>query len=90
MPLAELKEFAQGRCAVIYHHNTRRRGGHDAEVDHWLKMIEVPCLAVRATSYSPRTFFVVNPSKEIEGRLYNFCKLWAPMKVYLHAKSPHV
>ena len=89
MPLAELQKLAQGRCAVIYHHNTRRRGGHDAEVDYWLKEIGMPSLAVRATSYSPRTFFVVNPSKVIEERLQDFCHRWAGMKVYLHTANSH-
>jgi len=75
---------------VIYHHNTRRRGGHDAEVDHWLSEIGMPSLAVRATAYSPRTFFVLNPNEEIEVRLQDFCKRWAGMKVHLHAASPHL
>lgn len=84
MPLAEVKELAQGRCAVIYHHNTRRRGGHDAEVEHWLNEIGMPSLAVRATAYSPRTFFVLNPSEEIETRINDFCQQWAGLKVRLH------
>lgn len=88
MPLAEVQGFAQGRCAVIYHHNTRRPGGHDVEVDHWLKEIGMPSLAVRATAFSPRTFFVLNPSKEIELRTQEFCQRWTSMKVHLHLTSP--
>lgn len=88
MPLAEVQGLAKGRCAVIYHHNTRRRGGHDVEVDHWLNEIGIPSLAVRATAYSPRTFFVLNPSEEIEAKLHDFCQRWAAMKVHLHAASP--
>lgn len=84
MPLAEVQELAKGRCAVIYHHNTRRRGGHDAEVDHWLGEVGTPGLAVRATAYSPRTFFVLNPNEEIEARIYEFCEQWADLKVHLH------
>lgn len=87
MPLAEVQKLAQGRCAVIYHHNTRRRGGHDAEVDHWLGEVGVPGLAVRATAFSPRTFFVLNPSKEIETRVYEFCQQWADLKVRLHGEG---
>lgn len=87
MPLAEVQEFAAGRCAVIYHHNTRRRGGHDAEVDYWLSEIGMPGLAVRATAYSPRTFFVLNPSEEIEARIKEFCQKWAVLKVRLHTKG---
>lgn len=84
MPLAEVQELANGRCAVIYHHNTRRRGGHDAEVDHWLGEVRMPGLAVRATAYSPRTFFVLNPCDEIEARIVEFCQQWADLKVHLH------
>lgn len=84
MPLAEVRELAKGRCAVIYHHNTRRRGGHDAEVDHWLGEVGMPGLAVRATAFSPRTFFVLNPSEEIETRIREFCQHWAGLKVRLH------
>lgn len=84
MPLAEVQELAKGRCAVIYHHNTRRRGGHDAEVDHWLGEVGMPGLAVRATAFSPRTFFVLNPSEDIETRIREFCQHWAGLKVRLH------
>ncbi|MEP3675482.1 hypothetical protein [Sulfitobacter sp.] len=84
MPLAEVQELAEGRCALIYHHNTRRRGGHDAEVDHWLREVGMPGLAVRATAYSPRTFFVLNPSEEIEARVEEFCRQWTDLKVHLH------
>ena len=84
MPLAEVQELAKGRCAVIYHHNTRRRGGHGAEVDHWLGEVGTPGLAVRATAYSPRTFFVLNPNEEIVARIDKFCKQWADLKVHLH------
>jgi hypothetical protein len=84
MPLAEVQELAKGRCAVIYHHNTRRRGGHDGEVDHWLGEVGTSDLAVRATAYSPRTFFVLNPNEEIEARIDKFCKQWADLKVHLH------
>jgi len=85
MPLEEVKAFSYGRCAVIYHHNTRRSGGHDAEVDYWMREIDMPCLAVRATAYSPRTFFVVNPDDKAEVRIRAFCQNWQRLRVYLHA-----
>ena len=84
MPLAEVKALAQGRTAVIYHHNTRRKGGHGAEVDHWIKEIGAPTLAIRAKAYSCRTFFVINPDDAIVGRAHDFCGRWHPMKVSLH------
>jgi hypothetical protein len=87
MPLAEVQQLALGRCAVIYHHNTRRRGGHDAEVDHWLAEVGMPGMAVRAQAYSPRTFFVLNPDEEIETRVIEFCQKWAELKVRLHGEG---
>jgi len=84
MPLDEVRSLAMGRCAVIYHHNTRRAGGHDAEVDYWLAQFGMPAMAVRATAYSPRTFFVINPDREIQSRVRDFCTRWNVMKVRLH------
>jgi hypothetical protein len=84
LPLAEAKALADGRCAVVYHHNTRRRGGHDAEVDYWLAQFGVYAIAVRATAYSPRTFFILNPTPEIEERVRDFCIKWRAIKVRIH------
>lgn len=84
MPLAEVQALARDRCAVIYHHNTRRRGGHDAEVDHWLSEVGMQGLAVRATAFSPRTFFVLNPCEVVEARVHEFCQKWASLGVRLH------
>ena len=84
MPLAEVQALAQGRTAVVYHHNTRRKGGHDAEVDHWMAEIGAPTLAVRAKAYSCRTFFIINPDDEIAGRARTFCARWKPLRVSLH------
>lgn len=85
MPLSEVKSLADGRCAVVYHHNTRRAGGHDAEVDYWLGNFGVPGMAVRATAYSPRTFFVLNPDQETAARVVDFCKRWQGLKVRMHS-----
>lgn len=85
--LSEARALSEGRCAVIYHHNSRFKGGHDAEVDHWLSEIGMPALAVRATAYSCRTFFIVNPDAEIVERTKKFCRRWANHKVRLHQSS---
>ena len=84
IPLDEVQRLAHGRCAVIYHHNTRRKGGHDAEVDYWLDQFGMPALAVRATAFSARTFFVINPTGEIETRVKAFCNQWGDVRVRLH------
>ncbi|MFD2676003.1 hypothetical protein [Camelimonas lactis] len=84
IPVAEALALAHGRSAVIYHHNTRRAGGHDAEVDHWLQQLGPHTLAVRATSHSCRTFFVLNPDAEIQERASRFCNQWSKHGVRLH------
>lgn len=87
MPLAEVLGLANGRSAVIYHHNTRRAGGHDAEVDHWLGQLGPDTLAVRATSHSCRTFFVLNSDAELRKRISDFCDRWSKHGVRLHNRS---
>lgn len=85
MPLSEARALSAGRCTVIYHHNSRFKGGHDAEVESWLRALGMPAIAVRATAYSCRTFFVINPDAEITERTRAFCEKWKDHKVRLHA-----
>lgn len=87
MPLEEVAALAMGRCAAIYHHNTRRRGGHDAEADYWPKEFDTLGLAVRATAYSPRILFVRNPDVIVDGRVRAFCHQWRDLSVRLPAVS---
>ncbi|OWU79127.1 hypothetical protein ATO1_13675 [Phaeobacter sp. 22II1-1F12B] len=84
IPIDEIRRLAEGRCAIIYHHNTRRPGGHDAEVNHLLSEIALPSFAIRAKAHSPRTFFVINADEEIAERCKIFCERWGKMKVSLY------
>jgi hypothetical protein len=84
LPISEALRLSQDRAAVIYHHNTRRAGGHDAEVDHWMSVLGTPCLAVRARAYNCRTFFIVNPDKRMQDDVRRFCDRWSILKVALH------
>jgi len=84
IPMAEVREFSTGRTAIIYHHNTRRAGGHSAEVDFWLSQLGSGSMAVRANAFSCRTFFVLNPSEETARRVREFCQTWADQRVTLH------
>ena len=84
MPLSEVKAISEGRTAIIYHHNTRFKGGHDLEVEHWFEKIGANTIAVRANAYSCRTFFIINPDKIIRNRTIDFCKKWSGHKVKLH------
>ena len=60
--LSELRELAgSDRCLVVYHHQTRRAGGHHAEIEHWLDRLRSNGFrtadALRCKPYSPRVFF---------------------------------
>lgn len=87
MPLSEVLALAEGRSAVIYHHNTRFKGGHDKEVEYWLAQLGQNTLAVRANAYSCRTLFVLNPDKYITTRTIEFCQRWSDHKVRLHSRT---
>ena len=82
IPLSEVLKFAENRTAVIYHHNTRFKGGHDLEVKHWLSQLG-NAIAIRANSYNCRTFFVVNPDEKLRSICEEFCKRWSKHKVFL-------
>jgi len=60
MPLNEVKKLSENRTAIIYHHNSRYKGGHVAEILHWLSKLPNNSFAIRYRAYSSRTFFVVN------------------------------
>ena len=77
----EIQVLARGgRCVVVYHHQTRRKGGHQLEIQHWLERFRdaghADPVAVRAASYSPRAFFIVNPDRNIRLRAQEFCRRW--------------
>ena len=76
IPLAEATALAEGRTAVIYHHNTRKRGGHKAEIRCWMERIPGCGFAYYWRRWSNRTFFLVNPDPEIERQLTQFAERW--------------
>ena len=73
---SEAMALAEGRTAVIYHHNTRRRGGHRNEILWWENQLPDGTLAYYWRRVSNRTFFVINPDGEIRRRLREFEKRW--------------
>jgi len=78
IPLSEARALAQGRTAVIYHHNTRRKGGHAKEIAYWKNRLGADTIALRWLAYSPRTFFVINPAPDMHERLTKFAQKWGP------------
>lgn len=85
MPLSEALRLTEGRTGVIYHHNTRYAGGHDREVGFWRERLGPDTLAVRASAYSCRTFFIVNPTAAVMDRAEAFCVRWTGHGVRLDA-----
>ena len=76
IPLFEALALADDRPAVIYHHNTRAKGGHFREIQNWMDRLPVGTLAYYWRRWSPRTFFIVNPDATIECRLQKFVDRW--------------
>lgn len=66
LPLSEANMLSNGRTAVFYHHNTRRKGGHDKEILYWLGQLNGASFAIKFSAYSVRTFFVINASHEMK------------------------
>jgi hypothetical protein len=83
LPLQEALALAHGRSAVIYHHNSRFKGGHDLEVQHWRQQLGENTIAVRANAYNCRTFFILNPRPTLTTRAQTFCGLWGGHSVRL-------
>jgi hypothetical protein len=78
MPLREAKALAKKRTAVIYHHNTRRKGGHEQEIEYWIDQLGAGTLAFRWRAYGNRTFFVINPAYNMDKVLQKFAREWGP------------
>ena len=77
LPLHEARSLAEGRTAIIYHHNARRKGGHAEEVQHWMGQLGTNTLALYWRAWGNRTFFIVNPAHDTERRLDKFVRDWS-------------
>ena len=77
LPLCEVNQIAEaGRTVVIYHHNTRFRGGHKKEILYWMSRLPGSAHAFYWKRWSCRTFFIVNADETIEDCLKTFAKKW--------------
>lgn len=73
---SEAEHLAERRPAVVYHHNTRRRGGHEREIQHWMNEVRGCTCAYYWRPFSQRSFFVVNADAATECRLEEFEQIW--------------
>lgn len=76
LPISEARALAEGRTAVIYHHNSRWPGGHEAEIRHWMSELGEGTMALKWSAYGSRTFFVMNAPADMQGRLNAFAADW--------------
>ena len=68
------------RTLVIYHHQTRRKGGHIAELAHWAERLRGLGFgtvdAIRSRPYSPRAFFILDAPPPIRMRAAQLVARW--------------
>ena len=89
IPECEARTLADGgRPVVIYHHNTRYRCGHDAEIRHWQKRLGEKTCAVRWRHRSPRTFFILNCTDRLAQRAEQWCEKWESPNVCFETPWP--
>jgi len=75
--IGELVSFKRpGRCLIVYHHQTRARGGHIEEVRSWAERLSKSfdrVDVVRCKPYAPRAYFLLDASDEIVRRAERLC-----------------
>ena len=79
--LTELRALARpGRCLIVYHHQTRRTGGHHGEIEHWADRLRDSAFstvdALRAKPYSPRVFFLLDAPADVRQRAERIALDW--------------
>lgn len=79
--LTELHALATpGRCLIVYHHQTRRQGGHHFEIEHWADRLRASGFAMvdalRAKPYSPRVFFLLDAPADVRQRAEQIASNW--------------
>jgi hypothetical protein len=81
----------QGRTLIIYHHQSRRAGGHDTEIGYNADRLRqngfAQVDALWSSPYSARAFFLLNANEEIRTRATQFAEIWGSDRVTWH-KNP--
>jgi len=78
IPISEVRSLTLGRTGIFYHHNSRRAGGHIKEIQHWIQHLGKDTIAIYWRRISNRTFFIVNPNKDLKYHVHEFAQRWAP------------
>ena len=70
----------QGRTLVVYHHQTRRKGGYLAELGYWAGRLRGQGFrtvdAIRSRPYSARVFFLLDAPHDLRRRAHQFTGRW--------------
>ena len=79
--ISELHQLARpGRCLIVYHHQSRRAGGHHAEMQHWADRLRASGFAtvdaLRARPFSPRVYFLLDAPALIRQRAKQIAVDW--------------
>ena len=77
IPLSEAEALSHGRPTVLYHHNTRRKGGHFSEIEDWQRELPGRVHAYYWRRWSGRTFFLLNLDAKMLERLHSFAHRWS-------------
>ena len=68
------------RILIVYHHHTRRKGGHFAEIEYQADRLRKRGYeyvdVIRAKPYSPRAFFILNGNDDIRSRAVALVSNW--------------
>jgi len=80
--LAQLTRLSRpDRALVVYHHHTRRKGGHIEELKYWAERLRGAGFetvdAVRSRPFAPRVFFLLNASPDLRGRANRLVSDWS-------------
>jgi hypothetical protein len=82
--IEELKAIGGARPLVVYHHQTRRKGGHQEEIGYLANRLKHEGFsgvgALRSSSFSPRVFFLLNGLEWMRGRAEKFALNWNGVK----------
>ncbi len=80
--IAELLGLSKpGRTLIVYHHQTRRKGGHVEELAYWSTRLCGAGFqtvdAIRSGAYSPRAFFLLNATPDLQRRAERLVHQWS-------------
>jgi hypothetical protein len=90
----EARELMKGgRAVLLYHHQTRRKGGAKADYRHFVKwLFEAGARTVegvRLSPYTSRFYLLANGDRALSGALQTFVEKWSPdAELFRRAVAP--